>query len=463
MALVQKQFSDLITFSRASGGGRFNHLGQYEWLSVNDTPRFGYDPTTVSTSTSSVTVGAGQLTFAVTRQYALGDIVRVTADASNYLVGKVIAATANSVTLLVDSDGCTGSGMFSSWTLIVSRGLIREEQRTNLYVGSQTMYGATGTTVSTDSYLAPDGTMTADAVIENTANTEHFAQDRNISMVAGTAYTYSVFAKATGAGSQRNIYLRIASGGNVFGGYFSLSSKAFSTISGPIQAAGYQDLPNGWTRFWITFVAAATAASVIRLQLIRPDGATIYTGDGVSGLVLWGAQFEAGASPSLYIPTTSAQVTRAADQVSVNAVTAWLNPAQFTLSAEFASRSVASATPSSICGLNDGTANNRANLRVVSGQAVQTVTSGGADVVSAQLGAVSADVKYKVAAAFKTDDYAGSLAGAAPVADTAGALPGVTTLSLGGFGAIEALNGYLGAVRCVPRRITNAELQAVSA
>jgi len=38
-------FSDLITFTRASGGGRFNASGQYEWLPANQ-PRFDYDPVT---------------------------------------------------------------------------------------------------------------------------------------------------------------------------------------------------------------------------------------------------------------------------------------------------------------------------------------------------------------------------------------------------------------------------------
>ena len=43
MALVQKPFSDIITFTRASGGGRFNAQGQYEWLPANQ-PRIDYNP-----------------------------------------------------------------------------------------------------------------------------------------------------------------------------------------------------------------------------------------------------------------------------------------------------------------------------------------------------------------------------------------------------------------------------------
>ena len=46
MTLVTKPFGDIITFTRASGGGRFNSSGVYEWLG-NDVPRLDYDPVTL--------------------------------------------------------------------------------------------------------------------------------------------------------------------------------------------------------------------------------------------------------------------------------------------------------------------------------------------------------------------------------------------------------------------------------
>ena len=47
MALVQKQFGELITFTRSSAGGRFNSAGVFEMVPANQ-PRFDYDPLTKS-------------------------------------------------------------------------------------------------------------------------------------------------------------------------------------------------------------------------------------------------------------------------------------------------------------------------------------------------------------------------------------------------------------------------------
>ena len=47
--------------------------------------------------------------------------------------------------------------------------------------------------------------------------------------------------------------------------------------------------------------------------------AGVVTGDGTSGLLLFGYQFEAGSTPSSYIPTAGAEVTRAADALTIPA------------------------------------------------------------------------------------------------------------------------------------------------
>jgi hypothetical protein len=46
MSMISKPFGDIITFTRAGEGGRFNALGQYEMVPAN-TPRLTHDPVTL--------------------------------------------------------------------------------------------------------------------------------------------------------------------------------------------------------------------------------------------------------------------------------------------------------------------------------------------------------------------------------------------------------------------------------
>lgn len=371
--LVSKNFTDLITFTRASGGGRFNHLGQYEWLAANDTPRFGFDPATVSSSTSSVAIGAGQLTFAVTRQYALGEIVRATADASNYVVGKVIAATASSVTLLVDSDGFTGSGAFSSWTLIVSRGLLVEEQRTNLLLNSASLATQSVTT-------------------------------------SATTYTLSFYGTGT----------------------VTLSGTATGSTTG--TGAG-----NRVTR---TFTATAGTLTLS------------VTGSCTD------AQLEAGGFATSLIPTTGAQVTRAADVAYVGATSPWFSAALGTLSAAF--RTAVGAANGNVCNLSDGTTNNRIGIRTST--AAFLVNTSGASQAAIDFGVSVTDGALRtIAGAYRANDFSAAVNGALGTPDTAGSVPAITRLDIGSIGVSSTLNGWVSRVAYVPRRITNAELQAVTA
>jgi len=55
------------------------------------------------------------------------------------------------------------------------------------------------------------------------------------------------------------------------------------------------------------------------------NGAINYNGDGTSGIYIWGAQHEVGSFPTSYIPTTTAQVTRAASDPLIPVLSPWFN------------------------------------------------------------------------------------------------------------------------------------------
>jgi hypothetical protein len=347
---------------------------------------------------------------------------------------------------------------------LAARGLLIEEQRTNLLQRSEEFdngsWTKTGGSVTPNSITAPDGSVTADLFVENSSLTSHRVS-QNASITSGIAYTLSVFAKA---GSRTFLQLFFSStefGAQAFAN-FDLSTGVAGTI-GSSTVATITSAGGGWYRCSISATATATGASSASLiQLITSSTAARnenYTGDGTSGLYLWGAQLEAGSFATSYIPTLASTVTRSADVATVNTLSPWFNATEGTLFAEFnASTGVSYCAPTSL--YTD--ANNE--ITIVGG----TAGAGAAGFVVVAGGSVQANpgtraLSRKIAGAYKLNDFAVSTNGAAAATDTSGTVPSISTLGLGSSYSSSYLNGHLRRVAYYPRRLANAELQALTA
>lgn len=211
-----------------------------------------------------------------------------------------------------------------------SLGLLIEEARTNLFTYSEQFDNAAWTklnvTVNADAAVSPDGLTAADAVIATTTNASHFIDSGALSFTSGTTYTQSIYAKALGT---NRIRLRFNAAAFTSISYvdFDLVSGSIVASSGLITASSITSVGNGWYRCTATAVATATATNNIYILILDAVGTQTYAGNGYSGAFLWGAQIEAGAFPTSYIPTTSSQVTRAADVASMTGTnfSSWYN------------------------------------------------------------------------------------------------------------------------------------------
>lgn len=160
-----------------------------------------------------------------------------------------------------------------------------------------------GATVSANSATAPDGTLTADKIVEATGTSQHRVY-RGVSVVSGTTYTLSVHAKA---GERSVLFLNgpDTQFDNPSHAVFNLATGAFQTSGGTATMTALSD---GWYRCTWTKAAIATATAEMQF-LLSPvyDIAfanTTYAGDGASGLYLWGAQFEVGSGTAYAQGTT---------------------------------------------------------------------------------------------------------------------------------------------------------------
>ena len=166
------------------------------------------------------------------------------------------------------------------------------------------VWGKDRITVTANSAAAPDGTLTAEAVVPTAvAGTHGFGTAPSVTITSGVTYTASVYAKASGYNYFR---LRVYNGSSNLDTYFDISTGAVATIAAGVTAS-IQDGGNGWYRCVCTFTAAATVAGsvfVVQPHVAPSDGTASFTGDGTSGILIWGAQLELGSAATTYNSTT---------------------------------------------------------------------------------------------------------------------------------------------------------------
>jgi hypothetical protein len=206
-------------------------------------------------------------------------------------------------------DATTGSSLVtftraSSGTYTDSDGVLQTAV-TNLLLRSEefeTTWTTTRASVSSDLIASPSGTTTADKLVEDTtATSTHFVQ-QSVSVTTGTAYAFSLFAKA----GERNFVQLVLNGqfAAVISAIFDLSTGAVGITTGtPVTSAVL--LSDGWWRLSITATANATGSTLAQVRVSNFSTTATYTGDGTSGIYLWGAQLEQSATANEYIPTTS--------------------------------------------------------------------------------------------------------------------------------------------------------------
>jgi len=205
---------------------------------------------------------------------------------------------------------------------ITNKGVLIEESRTNLLLRSQEFDNAawikSAATITANAAIAPDGTQTADAMLETAISAQHYVFQNVSKAASATTYTFSGYAKQFG--QTRNLKLTLNDGGGN-GVDFIVNTATLSTVSGPSYYAGtpftsasvvVTAAANGWVRFAMT--ATTNAGTAISSTVQTAQGTTLsFLGDTSTGFYFWGAQLEAGSFATSYIPTTSASVTRPAD------------------------------------------------------------------------------------------------------------------------------------------------------
>ena len=408
VGLSQKTFAQIVTFTRASTATYFNSAGVLTSAS-NDVARFDYDPSTLA---------------------PLGLLIeeaRTNSIRNNTMVGAVAG---------------TPGTLPTNWSVGgTTTGLTRE------IVGTNTENGIT--------YVDMRFSGTAGAALNPNII---FEVSNAITALNGQTWTSSFYLSLVG-GSLSNVtnIIPVVS-------MFNSTPTLIGTLAGSAITPTNAALRTQRNSFAATLNQAATAFIYSQIQFSVANGAAIDI-----TLRIGLPQLEQGAFATSVIPTTTTALTRSADVASVNTLSPWFNTVNGTLYAEYSR--FGAANFQSVANLGEPTFFNQYALGFGSGA---PSNNNRFDVVAGNVSQASITVLTtpalntiaKIAGAYAVNDFAATANGAVPGVDTAGSLPsGTTVLGLGCNPALNGgfLNGHIRRISYYPRRLTNAELQAITA
>ena len=273
----------------------------------------------------------------------------------------------------VGSDGLNKTALANEVRFDYTNGscpsILVEPQRTNLALNSQSFIPSwstspqTNATVTSTTTIDPEGFTNA-VRITNVSGT---TMGRVFTVVSGTTYTSSIWIR------------RVNGVGNV----------ELVDLNG---SSAILNLTTEWKRFSITCTAVSIGRFYIRVNTV---------GDSIE---VWGAQLEAGANATSYIPTVASTVTRNADVISKSGISSLINSQEGVFFCEIKS----DANDSSPRGLslNDGTIDNRLVFRYQSTNQIRAIVQVGAVVQYSFVANLTNSLQFiKIALKYKNNDF----------------------------------------------------------
>ena len=145
-------------------------------------------------------------------------------------------------------------------------------------------------TVTADYATAPDGTLTADRLIDsNGGGTGTVRTTQTIALdTSYNPYYVSCWAKADQLAWLR-IYLEGFSINPTC--YFNLTTGATGAAASTLSQ-GTVEYPDGWWRCWIQFETGADAGGAARFGVAEANGDDVVDRDGTSSILVWGSHLD---------------------------------------------------------------------------------------------------------------------------------------------------------------------------
>lgn len=208
--------------------------------------------------------------------------------------------------------------------------------RTNYLLHSQTFtapWNPANVTLGGTGFLAPDGSATVVALVDNTtSNVQHSISTNVGGTGASGVYTFSVFVISSATPSSAEcdyVWIQLQDSVvtssvvtvvfNVRTGVVVSSNITGASWSGAVNEVGKTSQTNNWYRISVAITKATANTISVFISPSQSSGSVTYAGaNGATSAYVWGAQLEnngavppsGGVFPTMYIPTAAAVVTQ---------------------------------------------------------------------------------------------------------------------------------------------------------
>lgn len=350
-------------------------------------------------------------------------------------------------------------------------GLLVEESRTNELMGSNDFtaasayWGRTRATITAGDADGALGSATASKMECDTSSVSGAFINQSVTATASSTVTLTLHGKA---GNSNWVLLRMFDGTNAKGVWFNLSTGAVGSTN--TSGAGFtlvgtnvETAANGMYRAELRVTISTT--TTIQCQIYLTDADNSFTVTLGNFIYIEAAQFEDASSfATSYIPTTTATVTRSADDIVCTDLTAiGFNASEGTIYVEYRTSDVSDMIRSFFA-FTDNTNNERLwGYLSDSNRSSLIVTDGGVAQAAIQGDVLNDGADYASAFAYKADDIAMCVSGGTVLTDTAATLPTPSRVSIGSRLAGAYNSGHIKTLRYYPTRIADAQLQSMTA
>ena len=332
--------------------------------------------------------------------------------------------------------------------------LLVEPQRTNLITYSEdfsnSYWTKSGASV-TSGIVSPDGTANAYKLVEDSANSRHFISSAEFT-TSGTVYSSSVFVKASGR--SKIAFRENAQTGKYAS--FNLSNGTLIETNG--VSASIELISNGWYR--INYQITSGNSIILGIELLSDSYtsgdpyANPYQGDGSSGVQIYGGQVELGSYPTSYIPTSGSSVTRVKDIFTRDGIGSLIGQTEGTIFIDF----VFQESPTAQSHIWLGSSGNE--IGIYGNAQVIFYSSGGVSIIA---GNFVSGQRYKLAFAYKANDYSAYNNGVLKGTDTSASVPTTSSLYINSYSNFtEIQKKQVNQVQLYKTRLSNSQLATLT-